>query len=98
MTVAYPIEKEVTDYEDYTGRTAAIESVQITARVTGYLDKIYFQEGAEVKEGTVLYEIDPRPYQAAYDQAKAQAAQNQAALDLAKANRVRYEEPSKRKW
>jgi RND family efflux transporter MFP subunit len=92
VTVAYPIEKEVTNYEDYTGRTAAIESVQVTARVTGYLDKIYFLEGAEVKVGTVLYEIDPRPYQAAFDQAKAQAAQSQAALDLAKANRVRYEE------
>jgi RND family efflux transporter MFP subunit len=92
VTVAYPIEKEVTNYEDYTGRTAAIDSVQITARVTGYLDKIYFLEGAEVKKGTVLYEIDPRPYQAAFDQAKAQAAQSQAAFDLAKANRVRYEE------
>jgi RND family efflux transporter MFP subunit len=92
VTVAYPIEKEVTNYEDYTGRTAAIDSVQVTARVTGYLDKIYFLEGAEVKEGTVLYEIDPRPYQAAYDQAKAQVAQSQAALTLAKANRVRYEE------
>jgi RND family efflux transporter MFP subunit len=92
VTVAYPIEKEVTNYEDYTGRTAAIDSVQITARVTGYLDKIHFLEGAEVKEKTVLYEIDPRPYQAAFDQAKAQVAQNQAALNLAKANRVRYEE------
>jgi RND family efflux transporter MFP subunit len=92
VTVAYPIQKEVTNYEDYTGRTAAIDSVQVTARVTGYLDKIYFLEGAEVKVGTVLYEIDPRPYQAAFDQAKAQAAQSQAALDLAKANRVRYEE------
>jgi RND family efflux transporter MFP subunit len=92
VTVAYPIEKEVTNYEDYTGRTAAIDSVQVTARVTGYLDKIYFLEGAEVKQGAVLYEIDPRPYKAAFDQAKAQVAQNQAALNLAKANRVRYEE------
>jgi RND family efflux transporter MFP subunit len=92
VTVAYPVEKEVTNYEDYTGRTAAIESVQITARVTGYLDKIYFLEGVEVKAGTLLYEIDPRPYQAAYDQAKAQVEQNQAALKLAQANRIRYEE------
>ncbi len=92
VTVAYPIEKEVTNYEDYSGRTGAIESVQITARVTGYLDKIYFLEGVEVKEGTVLYEIDPRPYQAAFDQAKAQVAQSQAARNLAKANRLRYEE------
>jgi RND family efflux transporter MFP subunit len=92
VTVAYPIEKETTTFEDYTGRTAAIDSVQVTARVTGYLDKIFFREGDEITEGTVLYQIDPRPYKAAYDQAKAQVAQNQAALNLAQANRVRYEE------
>jgi RND family efflux transporter MFP subunit len=92
VTVAYPVEKETTTFEDYTGRTAAIDSVQVTARVTGYLDKILFREGDEVKEGTVLYEIDPRPYKAAFDQATAQVAQNQAALNLAQANRIRYEE------
>src|SRR5580704_2128717 len=92
VTVAYPIEKETTTFEDYTGRTAAIDSVQVTARVTGYLDRVLFREGDEIKEGTVLYQIDPRPYKAAYDQAKAQVAQNQAAFKLAEANRVRYEE------
>jgi RND family efflux transporter MFP subunit len=97
VTVAFPIEKETTTFEDYTGRTGAIDSVQVTARVTGYLDKVFFREGDEVKEGTVLYEIDPRPYKAAYDQAKAQVEQNQAALNLAKANRVRYEELYARK-
>jgi RND family efflux transporter MFP subunit len=97
VKVAYPIEKETTTFEDYTGRTGAIDSVQVTARVTGYLDKVFFREGDEIKEGTVLYEIDPRPYKAAYDQAKAQVAQNQAALSLAKANRVRYEELYSRK-
>jgi RND family efflux transporter MFP subunit len=97
VTVAIPIQRVVTDYEDYTGRTAAIESVQIMARVTGYLDKIFFHEGTEVNTGAVLYEIDPRPYQAAYDQAKAQVAQNQAALKLAKSNVVRYEQAFKGK-
>ena len=96
VTVALPIERVVTNYEDYTGRSAAIESVQIRARVTGYLTKIYFQEGVEVNAGTVLYEIDPRPYQAAYDQMKAQVAQNQASLTLATSNRKRYERPSKK--
>ena len=90
VTVSYPLEREVTDYQDYTGRTAAVDSVQVQARVTGYLDKIYFKEGAEVTEGTVLYEIDPRPYQAAYDAAKAQVAQNVASLELAKQNNTRY--------
>jgi RND family efflux transporter MFP subunit len=86
VTVSYPLEREVTDYQDYTGRTAAVDSVQIQARVTGYLEKIYFKEGAEVAEGAVLYEIDPRPYKAAYDAAQAQVEQNVASLELAKEN------------
>src|SRR5712671_4995548 len=64
VTVAYSLQREVTDYQDYIGRTAAVDSVQVQARVTGYLDKINFTEGVEVEEGKVLYEIDPRPYQA----------------------------------
>ena len=89
VTVSYPLKREVTDYQDYTGRTAAVDSVQVQARVTGYLTKIYFKEGEEVKEGTVLYEIDPAPYKAAFDAAKAQVAQNEAALELAKQNNAR---------
>jgi RND family efflux transporter MFP subunit len=97
VTVAYPIQREVTDYQDYTGRTAAVDSVQVQARVTGYLDKIYFTEGAEVERGTVLYEIDPRPYQAAYDATKAQVAQNKASLELAKQNNARFKKLAKEK-
>jgi membrane fusion protein, multidrug efflux system len=95
VTVSYPLEREVTDYQDYTGRTAAVDSVQIQARVTGYLEKIYFKEGAEVQEGTVLYEIDPRPYKAAYDSAKAQVAQNVASLALAKQDNTRFKKLAK---
>ena len=58
----------MTDYEEFTGRMEAVEKVDIRARVTGYLDKICFQEGAEVKKGDLLFEIDPRPFQAKYDQ------------------------------
>src|SRR6516165_998154 len=90
VTVSYPLQREVTDYQDYTGRTAAVDSVQVQARVTGYLEKIYFTEGAEVKADTVLYEIDPRPYKAAYDAVKAQVAQNVAALELARQDNRRY--------
>jgi RND family efflux transporter MFP subunit len=97
VTVSYPLQREVTDYQDYTGRTAAVDSVQVQARVTGYLDKIYFTEGAEVEPGTVLYEIDPRPYQAAYDAAKAQVAQNVASLELAKQNNRRFQALAKEK-
>jgi RND family efflux transporter MFP subunit len=95
VTVSYPLQREVTDYQDYTGRTAAVDSVQIQARVTGYLDKVYFTEGAEVTEGTLLYEIDPRPYQDSYDAAKAQVAANVASLDLAKQNNTRFKKLSK---
>src|SRR5271166_3253761 len=89
VTVSYPLPREVTDYQDYTGRTAAVDSVQVQARVTGYLTKIFFKEGEEVKEGTVLYEIDPAPYKAAFEAAKAQVGKNVAALELAKQNNAR---------
>jgi multidrug efflux system membrane fusion protein len=73
----------VTDYVDYTGRTDAVESVGIRARVTGYIDRIPFKEGAEVKKDDILFEIDPRPYKAQLDQAQGQVELNQASLKLA---------------
>jgi RND family efflux transporter MFP subunit len=88
VTVSYPLQREVTDYQDYTGRTAAVDSVQVQARVTGYLEKICFTEGAEVTEGTVLYEIDPRSYQDAVAQAEAQIRLQEAQL---KYNQATYE-------
>jgi membrane fusion protein, multidrug efflux system len=97
VTVSNPLQREVTDYQDYTGRTAAVDSVQVQARVTGYLEKIFFTEGAEVTENTVLYEIDPRPYKASYDAAKAQVAQNVASLELAKQNNTRFQTLAKEK-
>ncbi len=77
VTVSYPIRREVTNSEEYTGRSAAVESVQVMAEVTGYLDKINFQDGAEVKQDEVLYKIDPRTYQAALNQAQANLRQAQ---------------------
>jgi RND family efflux transporter MFP subunit len=78
VTVSLPLEREVTNYQDFTGRTAAITTVQVRARVTGYLDKVKFREGELVKENDVLVEIDPRFYQAAYEQAEANVAQFEA--------------------
>ena len=63
-------ERVVTDYADFTGRTNAHQSVDIRPRVSGYLVQMPFKEGAEVKEGDLLFEVDPRPYQAQYDQAE----------------------------
>src|SRR6478672_10641319 len=80
VSVAYPVEREVTDYADYTGRTAAVDSVEVRAHVWGYLDKVNFKEGALVKKGDVLFELDPRPYQALLEQAKAKVSQDEAQL------------------
>ncbi len=78
VTVSHPIQREVTDYAVYTGRTAAVKSVAIIPRATGYIVQIPFKEGADVKAGDLLFEIDPRPYQALVNQARAQVALNQA--------------------
>jgi multidrug efflux pump subunit AcrA (membrane-fusion protein) len=60
VTVSRPIERDVTDYADFTGRTAAVDSVEVRAHVWGYLDKVNFREGALVTKGDVLFEIDPK--------------------------------------
>src|SRR5438105_738937 len=80
LTVSYPVERYVTDYADFTARTAAVDSVEVRAHVWGYLDKVNFKEGALVKKGDVLFELDPRPYQATLNQAKAKVAQDEAQL------------------
>jgi len=80
VTVSYPVEREITDYADFTGRTAAVDSVEVRAHVWGYLHKVNFKEGALVKKDDVLFELDPRPYRATLNQAKAKVAQDQAQL------------------
>src|SRR5579883_1735414 len=80
VRVSLPIVREVTDYEEFPGQTEAIPTVEIRARVTGYLAKVYFQDGADVHEGDLLFEIDPRPYQAALDRAQANLVQSDVHL------------------
>jgi RND family efflux transporter MFP subunit len=70
VSVALPVEREVTDYEEFTGRTDAVNHVDIRARVSGYLVKVNFKDGDVVNLGDLLYEIDPRPFQADLDMAK----------------------------
>jgi multidrug efflux system membrane fusion protein len=84
VPVSVPVEREVTDYVDFTGRTDAVQSVDIRPRVTGYLIRMPFREGSEVKAGDLLFEIDPRPYQAQLDQSQSQVALNEASLKLAR--------------
>jgi RND family efflux transporter MFP subunit len=92
VTVSRPVERYVTDYAAFTARTAAVDSVEVRAHVWGYLDKVNFKEGALVRKGDVLFEIDPRTYQAQFDQAQGQLHVNQAQLHLARANLKRGEE------
>ncbi|HEX3870866.1 MAG TPA: efflux RND transporter periplasmic adaptor subunit, partial [Pirellulales bacterium] len=89
VTVALPVQREITDFVDFTGRTDAVASVDVRARVTGYIVQMPFKEGSEVKAGDLLFQIDPRPYQAQFDHAMAVVEQNEAALKLAMANNVR---------
>jgi RND family efflux transporter MFP subunit len=85
VTVAHPAVTPITPFHEYTGETDAVESVDIRARVRGYLLKIDYQEGTEVKAGTLLYEIDPREFEAALERAEAQVLQAQSQLTLAQA-------------
>src|ERR1700728_1458607 len=78
VTVSYPVERGVTDFADFTGRTAAVDSVEVRARVSGYLDKVKFKEGALVKKDDELFEIDLRPYRAELERAKGTVAQIEA--------------------
>jgi membrane fusion protein, multidrug efflux system len=86
VTITQPIEREVAKYLEYTGTTAALETVEIRARVAGFLDKINFEPDAKVKAGDLLFVIDPRQYQAAVKEAEGQldskkASHKQALLD-----------------
>jgi RND family efflux transporter MFP subunit len=84
VTVSQPLTRDITDFDSYEGRIESVETVQVRARVRGYLTKVNFKDGQIVKPGELLYEIDPRPYQATLDGAQAQVAAADAALDLAK--------------
>jgi RND family efflux transporter MFP subunit len=78
VTVSYPIERDITDYADFTARTAAVESVELRARVWGYLERINFKEGTLVQKGDVLFEIDARTYEAELAQSESSIAQAEA--------------------
>jgi RND family efflux transporter MFP subunit len=95
VVVSNPVARKVTDYAVFTGRTEAVKSVEIRARVDGYLMRMPFKEGADVKKGDLLFQIDPRPYQAAYDQAAAQVALCKARLTQANADFARTVELGK---
>ena len=89
VLVSQPLERKVTDYQVFTARTQAVQSVDVKARVSGFLTNILFKDGADVKEGDILFQIDDRPYKAALDQANATLSRAKASLDVAQAALVR---------
>jgi membrane fusion protein, multidrug efflux system len=83
VNVVSVVEKEVHEWDEFTGRLEAVESVEIRPRVSGYITEIHFEAGAIIKKGDLLYVIDPRPYQADFDRAAAEVDRMDAQLKLA---------------
>lgn len=90
VTVATPVQKSVTDYLDFTGNTQAIYTVQLRARVEGYLESLHFRDGDDVKTGDLLFTIQQDQYKAQVQQAEAQVLNQQAALYHAETEFARY--------
>ena len=89
VTVAKPIKRTVVDYDEYVGRFTAINAVEIRARVSGYLDKLHFKDGQNVKQGDLLFTIDKRPFQNTLDQARANLVQAQSNLAFTESDYTR---------
>jgi multidrug efflux system membrane fusion protein len=92
VTVAKVIEREVAEWDEFTGRLTAADSVEIRPRVTGYLDRVMFREGATVKKGELLFIIDPRPFEAELRRARAQASAARTRSALAASARARADQ------
>lgn len=91
VTVQTPEVRSITDWDEYTGQFEAVESVEVRARVSGYLQRIYFREGSIVRRGTLLAQIDPRPFEAALAEARAALEGALTRRDLAVADLGRAE-------
>ena len=89
VVVAKPIKRTVFDFDEYVGRFTAINSVEVRARVSGYLDKLHFKDGQLVKQGDLLFTIDKRPFQNTLDQARANLVQAQSNVAYTEADYTR---------
>src|SRR5690606_34759695 len=87
--VATVTERDISEWDEYTGRLEAVESVEIRPQVSGVLQQVNFEEGRDVKKGDVLFVIDPRPYQAQLDRAQAEVEQARTAATLAETDLAR---------
>lgn len=92
VTAAAPILKRITQWDEYSGRFAAMEMVEVRPRVSGFIDKIHFKDGQVVKTGDSLFTIDPRPFEIAVESANAEVARTKAQMQLAE-NEVERAEP-----
>ena len=89
VKVVQPVAREIVEWDEYTARLDAVDSVEVRPRVSGYLQSIHFQDGAIVKKGDLLFLIDPRPYEAALHHAEADAELAKSRLALARKNFAR---------
>ena len=91
VVVAAPLQRQISDWDEYVGRFEATDTVDVRPRVSGYVQRVDFKDGQIVRRGQVLFQIDPRPYQAALDQAAGQEGRAKAALQDAKVELARAE-------
>ena len=89
VTVSLPLRREIVEWDEYTGRFDSIETVEIRARVSGYLNEVHFKDGQAVKQGDLLFVIDQRPFERTLEQARAELEQattrvKNASLDVAR--------------
>jgi len=92
VSVAHPIQRDVVEWDEYTGRLQAVESVEVRAQVSGYLHSIEFEDGATVQKGDLLFVIDPRPYEASLNRARAELELAQARAELARRDLARAQQ------
>jgi len=86
VTVSRPVQQKITEWDEYTGRFVAVKTVEIRARVSGFIDSIHFKDGQIVKQGDLLFIIDPRPYRLAVEQATADRDRTRAKLAIARSD------------
>ena len=91
VSVAPVLQRDLAEWDEFSGRLQAVDQVEIKPRVSGYIKRVTFTEGREVRKGETLFEIDPRPYQADLDRAQAQLEQARTAADLAEREVARAE-------
>ncbi|MFG0263189.1 MAG: efflux RND transporter periplasmic adaptor subunit [Novipirellula sp. JB048] len=85
VRVATPLQREIVEWKEFTGRLEAVDFVEIRSRVSGYLHSMHFSEGQDVDEGTLLFVVDPRPFQAELEKAEAALAEAEARVEQSNA-------------